>query len=82
VAIALFTFAVSAVSSVNSPVLRLVSLEAQALRITTAIAARTAFRRLCLVSLMSVRHRLVVAELQRIERPLRRLRFLLLLRGH
>src|SRR5919106_5237080 len=79
VAIALFTFAVSAASLVNSPVVRLVSgcFEAQALRPAAAIAARAALIMLRLDGFIGYPcerfHRLVVARLHGVERPLRRL---------
>src|SRR5688572_3300762 len=81
VAIALFTLAVSAASLVNSPVVRLVSgcFDAQALRPAAAIAANAALIMLRLARFIGFPfHRLVVARLHRIERPLRRLRLVLL----
>src|SRR5688500_2879787 len=78
VAIALFTLAVSAASLVNSPVVRLVSgsLVAHAARASVAISPSIALRlkrfMTCLFRSRS-RHRLVVAGLHRVERPLRRL---------
>src|SRR5919106_7079905 len=88
VAIALFTFAVSAASLVNSPVERFASgslSEAQALRIAAAIVARAAFRTLRLCRFIGTpchrkRYGLVVARLHRVERPLARLRGFLFLR--
>src|SRR5687768_8575105 len=87
VAIALFTFAVSAASLVNSPVVRFSSdgclSEAQALRIAAAIVPRAAFRtlRLCrFIGAPSLRKRygFVIPGLQGIEWPFGKLRVLLL----